>query len=407
MNKNLETIKYKTDDIELDVNYSPEDGNVWLSNKDICFLFNKNKSAISRHIKKALESINSVVAKNETVATKFETTGADGKRYKVNYYSLDIVLAIGDNIGSDRSLLLKQFLDDYLKQEVIDNKQNIIIYNNGNVKLDVKISPEEDTVWLNVNQIAELFDKDRTVIIKHIDNIYEEGELIPVSTCAKNAQVQIEGDRKVTRVVEYYNLDMILAVGYRTSGKRAIEFRKWASSVLKRYLLKGYAIDNTRVTVTAENFVQLENDISDLKNRMSVVEKQVLKEPIQVKIFSSRKYFDAYTFICSLLESAKESALIVDPYFDIEGLKTLAKVSPNVSKTICISPKAKLTEKDIDEYRKQYGDIFVVTNDLFHDRFIVIDNSACYSIGASINYVGKRIFGVFMFKNKDDIKTLI
>ncbi len=418
MTKDLQRLKYKTDDIGLDINYSPEDNTFWLSNKDICILYGKSHSTITRYIKLELERIESAVfeecptcPKNGPTISKSGQVQLEGNRKiarTINYYCLDIVLAIGDKIGSDKGLLLKQFLDDYLKQEVVDNKQDIIIYNNGNVKLDVKISPEEDTVWLNVNQISELFDKDRTVIIKHIDNIYEEGELIPVSTCAKNAQVQIEGDRKVTRVVEYYNLDMILAVGYRTSGKRAIEFRRWASSVLKRYLLKGYAIDNTRVTVTTENFVQLENDISDLKNRMDVVEKQVFEEPPKEKLFFNGQYYDAYEFISSIIRTAKESIIVIDPYCDNKLLTFLKSKNTDVDITVIGSSKSKLSEEEIDIFIKQFGGNFILKyNDLFHDRFMIIDSVDCYSLGTSINYMGNKIFSIYKYEDKDITKLII
>lgn len=151
-----------------------------------------------------------------------------------------------------------------------DQKHEIIVFEDGNVKIDVDISPSEDTVWLTQEQMAELFDVDRTRIVRHIGNIYNENELEKSSTSAENAQVQIEGDRKVTRRVKRYNLDMIISVGYRIKSKRGIIFRKWASNILKEYVYKGYAVDQQRFIdndIHYKSFTSTVRLIADLVDR--------------------------------------------------------------------------------------------------------------------------------------------
>ena len=111
----------------------------------------------------------------------------------------------------------------------------------GNIELNVKL--ENDTVWLTQSQMAELFAVDRTSVTRHIRNIYKSQELDKKSTCAKNAQVRVEGSRAVSRTIPYYNLDMIISVGYRVNSIRGTRFRQWANSVLKQYLIKGYAVN--------------------------------------------------------------------------------------------------------------------------------------------------------------------
>lgn len=123
---------------------------------------------------------------------------------------------------------------------------NIIIYSNGEISIDVNFDYEKETIWLTQSQIAELFEVDRTRINRHIRNILDNGEL-DYSTCAENAQVQIEGNRKVKRMINYYNLDMIISIGYRVNSKRGIEFRKWASNILKEYMYKWYVINKKRI----------------------------------------------------------------------------------------------------------------------------------------------------------------
>ena len=123
----------------------------------------------------------------------------------------------------------------------MNNSIEIYRSQDGSVQLNVKL--ENETVWLTQSQMAELFGVDRTSIVRHIRNIYKSEELEESSTCAKNAQVRIEGQRQIVREIPYYNLDMIISVGYRVNSKNATSFRRWATSVLKQYLIKGYAIN--------------------------------------------------------------------------------------------------------------------------------------------------------------------
>ena len=123
-------------------------------------------------------------------------------------------------------------------------KNEIIIFENQNVKLEVNM--KDETVWLSLDQMATLFDRDKSVISRHIQNALQE-ELLEISTVAKFATVQKEGNRKVTRDIEYYNLDMIISIGYRVKSKNGIIFRKWANKILKDYLIKGYAVNEKRL----------------------------------------------------------------------------------------------------------------------------------------------------------------
>ena len=126
-----------------------------------------------------------------------------------------------------------------------ENKIEIYRSADGKVELNVKL--EKDTVWLTQNQMAELFGVDRTSIVRHIRNIYKAEELDEASTCAKNAQVRFEGNRKIVREMPFYNLDMVISVGYRVNSKNATAFRKWATSILKQYLIEGYVINQRRL----------------------------------------------------------------------------------------------------------------------------------------------------------------
>lgn len=133
------------------------------------------------------------------------------------------------------------------RAEIINGFTDFILYKTANEKVKVEIFIQNETVWLTQQKIADLFGVDRTVITKHLKNIFNEGELDKEATCAKIAQVQLEGERKVSRSIEFYNLDAILSVGYRVNSKQATQFRIWASSILKEYLIKGFAMDDERL----------------------------------------------------------------------------------------------------------------------------------------------------------------
>ncbi|MBR5433560.1 MAG: virulence protein RhuM/Fic/DOC family protein [Bacteroidales bacterium] len=153
------------------------------------------------------------------------------------------------------------------------NKIEIYQTEDGKIQLDVRL--ENETVWLTQAQMAELFQTDRTSIVRHINNIYKTEELQRESTCAKIAQVQIEGNRKVSRKVPYFNLDMIISVGYRVNSKRGVKFRQWANSVLKDYLLRGYAINEKRTAQLGQviQILKRAENVLDSKQVLSVVEK--------------------------------------------------------------------------------------------------------------------------------------
>lgn len=148
-------------------------------------------------------------------------------------------------------------------------KGGIVIYHPKNGGIEVKVKLEKETIWLNAHQIAQIFDIDRTVIVKHIHNIYKNGELFEKSTCAKIATVQKEGGREIKRNIEYYNLDMIISIGYRVNSKRATQFRVWATRVLKEHIVQGYTINQRRLLETRSKFKELQSAITFLREKSS------------------------------------------------------------------------------------------------------------------------------------------
>lgn len=150
---------------------------------------------------------------------------------------------------------------------------DVVIFKNGELELEVTVSENRENVWLSQDQMATLFDVDRSRVTRHIKNIYDDNELVENSTCAENALVQTEGKRKVKRTIKIYNLDMILAVGYRVKSPNGIIFRKWATSILKDYMIKGYTINKKRLDALHKT-VEIQTRI--LASTLELDEKEVL-----------------------------------------------------------------------------------------------------------------------------------
>ena len=247
------------------------------------------------------------------------------------------------------------------------------------IKLEVRL--EDETVWLNRLQLSELFDRDVKTIGKHINNALKE-ELAEMSTVAKFATVQKEGHRFVTRQVEYYNLDMILSVGYRVKSKRGVQFRQWANKILKDYLLKGYSV-NRRLT-------ELEQTVAEHSKKIDFFVRTSLP-PVE-GIFYNGQIFDAYKFATDLIKSAKQSLLLIDNYVDESVLLMLSKRSGGVSATVYTQRITQQLQLDLNKHNSQYPPIDIKTYRDSHDRFLIVDGAEVYHIGASLKDLGKKMF---------------
>lgn len=266
------------------------------------------------------------------------------------------------------------------KQDIVVTPEGeIILYQPDNdIRLEVRL--KEDTVWLNRQQIALLFDRDVKTIGKHINNALKE-ELIDLATVAKFAIVQNEGDRWVSRPMEFYNLDMILSIGYRVKSDRGVKFRQWANRVLKEYLLKGYSV-NHRLEKLEQRVTQTEEKI-DFFVRTSL--------PPQQGIFFDGQVFDAYRFASDLVRKARKSIVLIDNYVDDTVLSLLDKRQDGVYATIYTQHASEKLQLDINRHNAQYPSISVQQFNKAHDRFLLIDDEI-YHIGASLKDLGKKWF---------------
>ena len=262
----------------------------------------------------------------------------------------------------------------------------VAIYNpDDSIRLEVRL--ENETVWLNRAQMSLLFDRDVKTIGKHINSALVE-ELKGVPTVAKFATLQQEGDRWVRRPKEYYNLDMILSVGYRVKSSRGIAFRRWANTVLKEYLLRGYTI-NPRLE-------QLERRVAKTEEKIDFFVRAALP-PVE-GVFYDGQIFDAYEFASKLIKSAKNEIVLIDNYVDETVLTMLDKRDPSVKATIYTKQVSAQFQLDINRHNAQYPLIDVRAFNKAHDRFLIIDDRV-YHIGASLKDLGKKWFAFSLMQD--------
>lgn len=264
------------------------------------------------------------------------------------------------------------------------NQGEIILYQpNNEVKLEVRL--ENETVLLNRGQLAELFARDVKTIGKHVNNALKE-ELAGISVVAKFATTATDG--KVYQV-EYYNLDMVLSVGYRVKSSRGIEFRRWANKVLKEYLLKGHAI-NYRLEQMDTRLQKHERQIEYLTDKVDFFVRTSLP-PVE-GVFYDGQLFDAYKFATDLIRSAKKSLLLIDNYVDESVLLMLSKRNADVKADIYTQTISHQLQLDVQKHNSQYPPIGLHTYKKSHDRFLIIDGTDIYHIGASLKDLGKKMF---------------
>ena len=272
------------------------------------------------------------------------------------------------------------------------SNESIVVYksNDGIVQLDVQVADE--TVWLTLNQLSLLFDRDKSVISRHIHNIFKEGELLYEATVAKNATVQNESGRQVVRQIEYYNLDVIISVGYRVKSIRGVQFRQWASRVLKEYLLRGYSINQHLVYMERRIDHQLQEHTEQIHELQDQVDFFVHTSlPPKEGVFCNGQIFDAYVFATDLIKSAKKSITLIDNYVDESVLLMLAKRKDGVTAKIITRSISDALKLDLEKHNKQYPLIDIRESDKYHDRFLIIDEDV-YHLGASLKDLGKKLF---------------
>lgn len=262
----------------------------------------------------------------------------------------------------------------------------IILYQPDEIiKLEVHLKNE--TVWLSIEEMSQLFGRDISVIGKHIRNIFKEEELVKDSVWAKFAYTAVDGK---TYQVDYYNLDVIISVGYRVKSKQGTRFRQWANQALKEYILKGHAINSYPHRRIEEKLSEHDRQIRDLADKVEFFVRTSLP-PVE-GVFFNGQIFDAYKFAIDLIKSAQQSIVLIDNYVDETVLLMLSKRRTDVTATIYTQRIMPQMQLDLEKHNSQYPPVEVKTYRDCHDRFLLIDSQEVYHIGASMKDLGKKMF---------------
>ena len=402
-----EVVLYQPDE-SISLELRVDGNNLWLNRQQMSQLFERDVKTIGKHINTALQS----EPKTTPTVANFATVQKEGARMvnrTIVFYSLDIVMSVGNHVKSSRGMQLKQWFDQYLNErknkaivlqtiDSYDYSGEIVLYQpDDTTRLEVRMDME--TVWLTQAQIVELFQSSKANISDHINNIYEQGELTYDATVRNFRTVQQEGSRMVERLRTYYNLDTIISVGFRVNAKRGIKFRQWANGVIKKYMLHGYAINQQLLNMEQRFDSKLDNQQNQIKKIESTLTDHQEKIDFFVRtslppvegVFYDGQIFDAYVQIADLIRQAKKRIVLIDNYIDETTLTLLNKRDANVDATIFTRPLSQQQQVDVQCNNQQYPPVTVNICKRNHDRFLIIDDEV-YAFGASLKDAGKRLF---------------
>ena len=270
--------------------------------------------------------------------------------------------------------------------EVPAKEQNQIILYRPNDTISLEVRLENDTVWLSQAQMTELFGSTKQNISLHINKIFKEGELKQNSVVKDYLTTALDGKKYQTK---YYDLDVIISVGYRVKSIRGTQFRQWANKVLKEYLLRGHAL-NYKFELIEEQ----------LKEHRAILDKHEDKIDFFIRtslppvegVFHNGQIFDAYKFATDLIKSANKSLVLIDNYIDESVLLMFSKRKSGVTADIYTYPISQTLRQDLQKHNRQYSPINIHNHTTSHDRFLIIDDTEVYHIGASLKDLGKKLF---------------
>lgn len=258
--------------------------------------------------------------------------------------------------------------------DISSEKGEIVIYQPDEItRLEVRV--DEDTVWLTQSQMAELFGRDRSVITKHVRNIFADQELDEITN------VHFLHIANSDKPIKIFSLDVIISVGYRIKSVQGTRFRQWANKVLKEVLLRGHLI-NPRLTA-------IERRLDDHERKIDFFVRTSLP-PVE-GVFFDGQIFDAYVFATNLIKSARVKIVLIDNYVDESVLLMLSKRSSVVSAEIRTGRLSQTLLQDLQKHNCQYEPISICQTHNIHDRFLIIDNEV-YHLGASLKDLGKKLF---------------
>ena len=381
--KNYEIVKFKIPEENVEIDVLIQNKTAWLTRKDMALLFDVNYRTIIRYIDNFLNKNNLGQLYDNYMTNLSQNVLKIGNKQGRNseFFNADFVIKIGYQINERKTEKLKEFITDYFKFSTknIEIDSQIIIFDNGRVHIPLELSKKEQTIWSTEFQIAEVFGTTRQTINYHIKNILNDGELDKNSVRKEILHTGPDGKQYL---VDFYNLDMALSIGYRVNTNIAIQFRKWATDVIKETIINGYYINEPKC-------LECKNDILELKNK---VNKLILNQNKEIK-YDPGDQMRSFIEVSHFLKTAEREILIIDNYFGKEFDEILSQI--NVKKTIITNPK--------NEKIKSNDNYEVIKSEYYHDRYVFVDD-VCYLFGSSIKDIGKHQSTAIMlqdFKIKD------
>ena len=362
--KDLEIIKFKNNETEIDVYISKTINEAYLSQKEMASLFNVSIDSISFYLKKFSEEYRDWATSEEFSIVRVE--GSRKVNRKIKFYRLEIVSEIGRRLKSNIVKELKDFINNYLKETSVKLEENseIIIYDNGEVHIPLNVSLDEQTIWSSESQMADIFETTRQNINYHINNVLSDEELDRNSVRKEYLHTGPDGKKYL---VFLYNLDMLLAVGFRIKTSKAISFRRWSYEVLTKTIKQGFYFNYPRCIECHDAIERIETELSNIRKDSE-------------HTFEPEKELVSYSAVERFLRTAKKQIIIVDNYFGHDFDTTLSEI--NVEIIIITNPKNIKIESNLN-YK-------VVKTNIFHDRYLLVDN-ICYSFGQSFDELGTKV----------------
>lgn len=284
-----------------------------------------------------------------------------------------------------------------------NENETLITFVDGTLKLDVRVSPDEETVWLNQNEISKLYATSQQNVSLHIRNILKDDEL----SQSVHKEILYTADDGKQYKTKFYNFDMVLAIGYRIKSKRAIAFRKWVSNIMKDYLIKGYALNPSRAVISEKNYLDLCGDVLKLADKIDEHESRINHLMPSSTIIYDGTPVNASYLLSIMISSAKKKLTIVDPYFDLTGLLLIKDSVGKNDVTIVTSKRIKKDQIYLDHFIETYGNLNVVLDESIHDRFIILDDELIYQLGSSINQIGIKFSTINQILDKSKKQEIL
>ena len=393
-NKKLKKHVFIDGDFSMDINVSEEERTVYMNQTEISRFLGIGKWIVSRSITKIYDLQMGQVAENAQNCNKVFPTVS-------KLFDLETIKEIGQKYNPERLEKLENWLYNLFPEnniDIIDGDYEIVRYNQDNLNVPIRFDYEEETLWMTPKEMSFLFDTTERNINIHMANIFEDEELTDYSIGKESFLMGQTGQKYK---VMLYNLDMILAVGYRVRSAKAVQFRKWASSVLKKHFRDSY--------YGQKDSHYLPTPLKEIDERLTTIERRLERVDPKNIIYYRNNSFDAYVFITILFSTAKNELFIIDPYADENIISALKTVKDGVKVLIVEGNKSHITQQELDIYHRSHPNVEIKLIEAFdeHDRFIFVDRKTGYMLGASMNTMGYHDFHASEIDDTNYIKQII